>query len=322
MTCRVLYVQLFNFWQNIHRTPTERFHVQTKCPSPDSGPKVSENITLLLLPSFTQYPNSSFSPFCSSRSETHPPVPSQLFHPLWVWISNEKNSDFNPSPFLIGRLSSPKCLVVTLLGLNRVGEVLWNHWFRYIPIIWWFDELHGTTIIRNHAYCASQSAGHLNCYIYFPTSLCGVLVFGCVLPRRAFPPAAPHAHQQLAHTQLVHTQLPHIQLTYTPYSHTTCSHTHNLSTHNLLTHTTCSHTAPVQLVHTHSLLTHNLPTHTLLTHNLLTHNLLTHNLSTHNLLTHNLLTHRHFAWQVWHLWHWLALVTRLGRSGRHGRRGT
>jgi hypothetical protein len=38
-----------------------------------------------------------------------------------------KNSDFNPSPFLIGRLSCPKCLVVTFLGLNRVGEVLWNH---------------------------------------------------------------------------------------------------------------------------------------------------------------------------------------------------
>ena len=95
---------------------------------------------------------------------------------------------------------------------------------------------------------------------FFPTSLCGVLVFGCVLPVRLPPPPPPATCPQLDHTQLTHNLL-----------------THNLSTHNLPTHTTYPHTT-----YSH---THKRPTHNLLTHNLLTHKRPTHNLHTHNLLT-------------------------------------
>ena len=88
-----------------------------------------------------------------------------------------------------------------------------------------------------------------NLYTFFPTSLCGVLVFGSA----SRPPPAPVAsssHTTCSHTTCIQTQLAHTQLT-----------------HNL---------------HTHNLLTHNLLTYNLLTHNLLTHNLFTHKLSTHN----------------------------------------
>ena len=67
---------------------------------------------------------------------------------------------------------------------------------------------------------------------FFPTSLCGVLVFGSVSRRRlllCLPPLPP----------------------------TTCPHT------------SCSHrTCPHQIAHTHNLSTHNLSSHNLLTHNL------------------------------------------------------
>ena len=113
----------------------------------------------------------------------------------------------------------------------------------------------------------------------FPTSLCGVLVFGSV-SRRLLPPppsasssfrshttcphtTCPHttcptelthtqlvhtdlAHTQLVHTQLVITQLAHTQLVNT-YSHTTCPHT---TSHTKLNpHTTCPHRPCSQLVH-------------------------------------------------------------------------
>ena len=144
--------------------------------------------------------------------------------------------------------------------------------------------------------------------LFFPTSLCGVLVFGCALP-----PASSSFHR-LLRTQLVHTtcshttcshttcshttytQLAHIQLTHThttcprttythtTYSHTTCSHTtcsHTTCSHTPCPHTTCPHTT---YSHTHTQLTHT-HTHTKLAH--------TQNLLTHNLLTHNFLTRRH-----------------------------
>ena len=88
----------------------------------------------------------------------------------------------------------------------------------------------------------------------FPTSLCGVLVFGSALPPRPLPPPA---HNLSTHDLS----------------------THNLSTHNLLTHNLL----------THNLLTHKLPTHNLLTHNLSTHNLLTHTTCQHTTYSHNLL---------------------------------
>ena len=128
--------------------------------------------------------------------------------------------------------------------------------------------------------------------IFFPTSLCGVLVFGCALPPGPAPAPArrppPPPHRQLVTTELVTTQLVHTQLI---YSHTTCVHT-------TCVHTTCPHTH-TQLAHTcshttcspHNLSTHNFSPHNLSTHNFTTHNLTTHNLTTHNLLTHNLTTH-------------------------------
>ena len=92
--------------------------------------------------------------------------------------------------------------------------------------------------------------------MFFPTSLCGVLVSGCALPPAVLPssPALPlpSLTTQLTHTQLTRTQLTHTQLTHT--------HTHTSLTHNLPTthpHTTYSHTT-----HTHTQLTH---THTQLT---------------------------------------------------------
>ena len=47
----------------------------------------------------------------------------------------------------------------------------------------------------------------------FPASLCGVLVFGCVLPPASSSSSRRLTHTQLSHTQNLHT---HTQLTYTP----------------------------------------------------------------------------------------------------------
>ena len=94
---------------------------------------------------------------------------------------------------------------------------------------------------------------------FFPTSLCGVLVFGSVSRRPPVPPARPPArlpHTTCSHTTCPHTQLAHTQLVHTQLTHTQLAHTqlvlssHNLSSHNLLTHThlvltqltTCSRT--------------------------------------------------------------------------------
>ena len=105
-------------------------------------------------------------------------------------------------------------------------------------------------------------------------------LFLVVYSRRAFPPAAPHAHQQLAHTQLVHTQLPHIQLTHTQLAHTQLAHTQ-------LAHTQLTHK---QLGHTPSLCVASVALGDI---------------------------DRHFAWQACTLYGTgLALVARLGRSGR------
>ena len=128
------------------------------------------------------------------------------------------------------------------------------------------------------------------CSCLFPTSLCGVLVFGSVSRRPSvrLPSSA-------SNTTCSHTTCPHTTCPLTTCSHTTCPHTtystHNLLTHNFLTHNLNTYNLLTHNLSSHNLLTHNLSTHNLLTHNLLTHNLSTHNLSTHNLFTHNLLTH-------------------------------
>ena len=119
-------------------------------------------------------------------------------------------------------------------------------------------------------------------YCLFPTSLCGVLVFGSALPPSpARPPPAHSSHTTCPHT---HNLLTHNLLTHNLT-------THNLFTHNLLTHTTWPHNLLTHNLFTHNLTTHNLTTHNLFTHNLSPHNLTTNNLLTHNLSTHNLLTH-------------------------------
>ena len=161
---------------------------------------------------------------------------------------------------------------------------------------------------------------------FFPTSLCGVLVFGCALTPASSRPARRLPTQLNSHTTYSHTTYSRTTYSHTSCPHTTCPHTtysHTQLTHTQLAHTQLTHTQLVltQLVLTHTCLTHNLSSHNLSTHNLLTHTTYshttyphttcphttcphttyshthttchTHNLSTHNLLTHNLLTHTH-----------------------------
>ena len=147
--------------------------------------------------------------------------------------------------------------------------------------------------------------------IFFPTSLCGVLVFGSVSRRLLSSSRPPPTHNLLTHNLSTHNLL----------SHNLSSH--NLSTHNLLScpHATCSHTT---CPHTHraSLCVASMA-HTQLVHT----QLVTYNLSTHNLSTEGValgdrrgswrhppsfhvadvaLGHIHicFTWQAWHLRHW------------------
>ena len=114
---------------------------------------------------------------------------------------------------------------------------------------------------------------------FFPTSLCGVLVFDSV-SRSAFrlPPRHLSTHHLSTHNFVTH----HL-------SHTTChalSFTHNFVTHHL-SHTTLSHTLfHTQLCHTPSF-TQNLVTHTRGQATLC-----------HPRLCHPHI-HLHFAWQAW-----------------------
>ena len=123
-------------------------------------------------------------------------------------------------------------------------------------------------------------------FLCFPTSLCGVLVFGCALPpppsasaRRPPPPARrpPTHHIQLVNTQLTHAQLDHTTWPQTTCSHAACPHTtysHTTYSHTTWPHTTCSHTTWPHATCSHNLLTHNLTTGILLTQ--LTHTQLDH----------------------------------------------
>ena len=98
---------------------------------------------------------------------------------------------------------------------------------------------------------------------FFPTSLCGVLVFGSASRP---PPSPPAPVASSRHTQLVLT--------------------HNLSTHHLLTHNLLTHN-----LSTHHFSSHHLSHHYLSTHNLSSHYLSTHNLSSRHLSSHYLSTH-------------------------------
>ena len=94
--------------------------------------------------------------------------------------------------------------------------------------------------------CFAVSLHHVRSnWCFFPTSLCGVLVFGWALPRFLLLRLRPPARAQLVHTQLVHTQLTH--------THSLSTHTHNLFTHaKTSSHTQLAHTqlAHTQLAHT------------------------------------------------------------------------
>ena len=133
---------------------------------------------------------------------------------------------------------------------------------------------------------------------FFPTSLCGVLVFDSVsqvlllLP----PPASTTSlsHTTLSHT-ISHTQLCHTQLCHIP------SFTHDFVTYHL-SHTTLSHLIlHTQLCHTSSS-TH---THTPLCHTpsfttpSFTHHFVTHHLS-HITLSHTIFHHTIFHTQLCH----------------------
>ena len=142
-------------------------------------------------------------------------------------------------------------------------------------------------------------------YTIFPTSLCGVLVFGSVSRPSASapPPLTLHfvtlhlSHSTLSYTHthhlsqhnVLHTSLPHTQLCHTMSQ----SFMHISLTHSFVTHTHISLTP--KLCHTHNLLScaslsHNFVTHTLsfttqpFIHNFVTR-IHTHNLSQHISLT-------------------------------------
>ena len=144
---------------------------------------------------------------------------------------------------------------------------------------------------------------------FFPTSLCGVLVFGSVSFPASRPPGLPASRPPppLFRTQLCHT-----------HSFTHNFVIHNSSTHNFVTHTifytqlchthTHSFVTDTQLCHTHSF-ANNFVTHTqALCHTQLyytqlchthththTHTSLSHtyNSSTHKFVTRNFVTHTH-----------------------------
>ena len=134
----------------------------------------------------------------------------------------------------------------------------------------------------------------------FPTSLCGVLVFGSVSRR----PSASHLPS--SHSQLVHTQLAHIHLVLTHLVLTQLAHTQLVITQ--LAHTQLVHT---QLAHIHLVLTHLVLTQ-LSHHTTCSHNLLTHNLSSHTLLITQL-AHSHTTCPQTH-----NLSTLRGRRGTYG----
>ena len=162
-------------------------------------------------------------------------------------------------------------------------------------------------------------------YVFFPTSLCGVLVFYSV--SRSSRPRPLRRHHTLSfthnfsHTTLSYT-LSHTQLCHTP------SFTHNFVIHSL-SHTTLSHTIfHTQFVahrlshtHTHIFVAHHLP-HTTLSHTIF-HTHLCHTSSfTHNFVTHHLTSTSVLPGRRGTYGTGLALVARLVPVGRPWRRGT
>ena len=190
---------------------------------------------------------------------------------------------------------------------------------------------------RSHAKCVTLASGHANlhkrklvtllgCSVkrFFPTSLCGVLVFDSVSRSRSRsrprPPRVRSAH--LCHTpSFTHTIFVTHHLSHTTLSHTLFhTHTHHLShslshtpsfTHNFVTHHLChtpsfTHTIFHTLFHTHHL-SHTTLSHTIfVTHHLshtpsFTQTQLCHTPSfTHNFVTHHLCHTPSFTHTIFH----------------------
>ena len=131
---------------------------------------------------------------------------------------------------------------------------------------------------------------------FYPTSLCGVLVFGSVsrrlrLLRVLLPPPPPLTHN-LSLTHLgPHTTCPHTTCPHTTCPHTTCSHT--TCPHTTCPYTTCPHT---QLVHTqlvHTQLVHTQLVLTQLVHTQLVAHTHTSRTTYHHTTYSHLLFHTH-----------------------------
>ena len=139
-----------------------------------------------------------------------------------------------------------------------------------------------------------------NVTFLFPTSLCGVLVFGSA--SRPPPPTHP-AVASSRHTQLVlthnlsshhfsshHLSSHHLSSHY--LSTDNCSHTtwyHTTCSHTTCSHTTCPHTASHHTTSHHTTCHHTtLSSHYLSTDNLSSHNLSSDHFSSHHLSSHHL----------------------------------
>ena len=175
-------------------------------------------------------------------------------------------------------------------------------------------------LLTNPQFCAVATGSGVD-FIFFPTSLCGVLVFDSVsrvLPRLSASSPPPPASvtlstntHHLSHTQLCHTSshtysfthnfvthhLSHTTLSYTtlsPLSHTIC-HTSFVTHHltHLLSHTTLSHIIfHTQLCHTQLCLRCHTPS--------FTHTQFCHTSSHTSSFTHTTLSHIIFHKQLCH----------------------
>ena len=195
-------------------------------------------------------------------------------------------------------------------------------------------------LLTNPQFCAVATGSGVD-FIFFPTSLCGVLVFDSVsrvLPRLSASPPPPPASVTLSTNthHLSHTTLSHIIshiFFHTQLCHTS-SFTHNFVIHNFvsavthhLSHIIC-HTSSHTSSFTHNFVTHHL-SHTTLSYTTLsplshtifhTHTILSHIIShiffhTHNFVTHHLsqttLSHIicHTSFVTHHLTHLLSHTT-------------
>ena len=214
-------------------------------------------------------------------------------------------------------------------GLGVSYGCVWRFWGKPAIICWFnsstfhliltlpfFHDIHVFIIFRYTLYKLVWQAYPHCIPVFFPTSLCGVLVFGCPLPPSpsVLPPPPPPAssscrppatcpHTTCSHTTCSHTTCPQTTCPHTTCPHTTCSHTtysHITCTtqlaHTQLAHTQLAHTqlAHTQLVHTHTLV-HTQLAHTQLLHRQLAHTTCTHTQLAHTQFVHTQLVHTQLA---------------------------